>query len=180
MEPLWFCSTCVDRDIQLVCGWHFVIMCIVCGIASSTERCRACHEVFVFVNQLTVPERDHYVLVVDGSFGDDKCAGAGMVLARESDEVTVAWCAASYKSSSSNHAELEAIRRGLLWAPLNVCWSDSKEMIKYANRIGLSAKHIPHHLRDPLHNFAHRLANIGRMNQWEKLDTIWAPGEVWP
>ena len=158
--------------------------CIVCGIDSPGERCKSCHEVFVFISQLTIPERDGYVLVVDGSFGGEigghRDAGAGLALAREEDEVTLAWCASSFKATSSNHAEFEAIKRGLAWAPVNVCWSDSKEMIKFAQRLGMPARHIPYHFRDPLHNFAHRLANIARTNQWSKLDTVWAPGEVWP
>lgn len=161
-------------------------MCVVCGIESNTERCRDCHEVWHFVSQLTVPERDDYVLVVDGSYSShtsgkgSKRSGAGLVLAREYDEVVIAACSASFVASNSNQAEYEAIVRGFKWAPLNVVWSDSKEMIKYAIKMGYPVELIKQDMRDPLHNLAHRLANVGRLGEWDRLNTIWIPGEVWP
>jgi hypothetical protein len=142
--------------------------------------------------QLTEPQREDYILVVDGSFptpgkradgpsaGGHPVSGAGLVLAREADEVVVAACAASFRTTSSDNAEYEAIKRGHLWAPLGTVWSDNAAAIRAANAIGYEAVYIRPHMRDPLHNLAHRLANVGRKGEWDKLDRVWLPGERWP
>lgn len=137
----------------------------------------------MFVNQLTEPQRSDYVLIVDGSFTmypkpkGHAQAGAGLVLAREDTESVVACCSASFLATSSDDAEYEAIRRGNLWAPLGVVWSDNATAIRASNGL---ACYIRPQYRDPLHHLAHRLANIGRLGDWDKLDKVWVPGEVWP
>ncbi len=120
------------------------------------------------------------VLVVDGSYNHyTKCAGAGLVLARASDEAVVATCAAAFKCPGSNAAELQAIRRGLRWAPVGVAWSDCMPAIGKAKKLHLTAKFIPDDLRDPLHSLAHRLAEVGQRRDWERYDRLWIPGAVW-
>lgn len=125
------------------------------------------------------------MLVVDGSFTNfpkpkgHVVAGAGLVLAR-ADQSIVAYCSASFLSTSSDDAELEAIKRGNAWAPLGVVWSDSNVAIRLARDLNINAEYIRPHNRDPLHNFAHKLANIGRLGDWGRLERIWIPGEVWP
>jgi ribonuclease HI len=161
--------------------------CVVCGITShGKERCQDCREVHHFVTQLTLSQRADYVLVVDGSFTSHpvgkghRSAGAGLVLAREYDEVVVACCAASFSTTSSNCAELEAILRGLKWAPGVTVWSDSKPIVKQCKMRKWPVFEIKKELRDPLHHLAHKLANIGRLQAWDKLERVWVPGEVWP
>lgn len=129
--------------------------------------------------QLTEPQRQDYILVVDGSFSAS-ASGAGLVLAREADEVVIAACAASFKATSSDDAEYEAIRRGSLWAPLGMVWSDNAAAMRASNVVGIHATYIRPHMRDPLHNLAHRLANVARTGEWDKLDRVWLPGERWP
>ena len=160
--------------------------CIVCGIETDKRRCRPCHEVFNFVSRLTPQLVPDYIVIVDGSVGPTDTghadAGAGLVLAREYNESVVACVACAFKATSSDDAELEAIKRATWWAPLDFVWSDNKNAINIFNSIyGVSsAKYIRPHMRDPLHNLAHRLANIGRQRAWDRLDRIWLPGEVWP
>lgn len=106
--------------------------------------------------------------------------GAGLVLAREEDEVVIAACATSFLSTSSDDTEFEAVRRGYLWAPLHVVWTDSEAAMRTADLLNIPTEYVRPHMRDPLHNLAHRLANIGRLKEWDKLDKVWIPGEVWP
>ena len=104
-------------------------------------------------------------------------AGAGLVLAREVDEAVIAACSASFSASDTNDAEYQAILRGIKWAPLAYAWSDNDVALVQAGSLG---RFIPQDMRDPLHYLAHRLANIGRLQDWDKLDRVWLPGEVWP
>ena len=160
--------------------------CIVCNIPSNGKRCRVCHEVWRFCSRLRKRHRKDYVLVVDGSFtmypkpNGHTAAGAGLVLATADSEAVLAYCSASFLATSSDDTELEAIKRGHAWAPLDVVWSDSNAAIRLARDLNINAEYIRPHNRDPLHNLAHKLANIGRLGDWERLERIWIPGEVWP
>ncbi len=148
-----------------ICGAHGSFTCLDCAIV-----------------QLIVQEapRGSLVLVVDGAFHKRTGqAGVGLVLAREDDESVLAHAAIELTTRNSTVAEYQAIRRGLLWAPVDTCWSDCAGAIRRARRDGLPARWIPDDLRDPLHNLAHRLSNAACFRNWERRERLWIPGAVW-
>ena len=151
--------------------------CTVCNVPGSA-RCTECMRVMQIVRS---EPAENFVLVADGSFPWETkrrtTAGAGLVLARESDEAVIAVCAVRFESSSSDEAEEEAALRALRWAPLPIVWTDSKYAI---NRLGRGrCKWIPPEMRDPLHDLAHKLSLIGRHGAWSRMEKLWIPGEVW-
>lgn len=150
--------------------------CRICGAFNTTRRCPACAEVDAVIAAHAPGE---LLLVVDGSFSQGRglrAAGAGLVLARAEDEAVVAVCVAAFDARSSLEAETQAIVRGLRWAAVDTAWSDSTMAIA---AVGGRARFCPAELRDPLHNLAHRLANIGRLRDWDRLERVWIPGERW-
>jgi hypothetical protein len=152
--------------------------CSICTITTDREVCEDCLKVRWLVAQY---RPDELLLVVDGAFNDStRQAGAGLVLARECDEAVLATCVGSFTSTKSTRVELEAIKRGAAWAPGPLVWSDCKSVMTHARQeLKISVQFIPEHLRDPLHNLAHRLANVGLTRDPERRERLWIPGEVW-
>jgi hypothetical protein len=160
--------------------------CIACNTSGhDRERCADCQAVHDIVLAYGPGE---LVLVVDGSITTDGipkknkrpiAAGAGLVLARASDEVIVAVCAVSMMAKSSVESEYQAIIHGLRWAPVERAWSDNVAAIALAVQSGHDAQWLPFDMRDPLHNIAHHLADAARRRDEERLQRIWIPGEIW-
>ena len=157
--------------------------CVACNLPYQTQsRCTSCCQVLEIVLDA---EPGSLLLVVDGSVNSTerkniKQAGAGLVLADAETEAVIAYCTPSFQAHNACEAEYQAIVRGLRWAPVEVAWSDCKEAIEMALSSSHPASWISFELREPLHNFAHKLANAIRLLDYERLRRIWVPGEVWP
>lgn len=150
--------------------------CRVCGEPGAI-RCKACIDTLLLVKK---SEPGSLVLVVDGSYrprpGRMGYAGAGLVLATAHDEAVVAYCAPAFYARDSHDTEMEAVRRGLMWAPLEVAWTDCESLIPKMNGRALF---IPPEMREPLHNFAHHLSYAASHRDQDRLSRIWVPGAVW-
>lgn len=171
-------------------GGRGMVNCSICNVTLSyngLDRCDDCHYVACVAGTF---EPGSLILVVDGALDGgrrkrrnsappDMAAGAGLVLARADDEAVVATCAVAFRATDSVQAELEAIKRGLLWSRLEHAYSDCTGAIGLARAEGLMAKFVQEEFRDPLHNLAHQLASVGLHRDWTKYDRLCIPGAVW-
>lgn len=159
--------------------------CEACDVECDGLRCRHCRWV---KNLVADAEPGTYVLVVDGSVDAPphgqkstfpRPAGVGLVLAKAANEAVVAHAAIATEARTASEVEIFAIQIGLVWAPVERAWSDSLGGIVVVRRMGLQAEFMPDHMREPLHNLAHRLANAARLRDRERVGRIWIPRAVW-
>lgn len=130
--------------------------CLVCGASSPVDICDPCAAVARLVPRINVP----LFLIVDGSY-NAKYSGAGLVLVADSlGGEFIAFCACHFQAKSSSHAEVEALKRGMLWAPGVQVWTDCRSAVQLANG---KACWLPPECRDPNHGFAHRLSRQARL-----------------
>ena len=155
--------------------------CLVCGLPNTERYCASCQEIRALVR---ASDPTDMLMVVDGSFqhGDDRRkpapGGAGLVLARASDEVVIAVCSAEFLAWTPSGAERQAIYRAARLAPGVTIWSDCQGEILKAQRLGYLVHFLAPELRDPLHNLAHRLADVARRKDYARADRLWIPGEI--
>lgn len=152
--------------------------CLACDLPG-TKLCPECEDVRALVD---VFEPETLALVVDGSFANGH-GGAGLVLSSMGEPIATR--ALGFACRSSKSAEYRAITIGLRWASGADVHSDCIDAISMAQR-KLSYPHIveawqltwipevhflPKIARYPLHELAHQLANRGRREYAERVES---------
>lgn len=133
--------------------------CPICGDWRSPTTCADCARVAALIPTLSYP----LFCIVDGGW-HHQWSGAGLVLVADHLRGDfVAFCACRFDARSSSEAEIEAVRRGRLWAPGVQVFTDSFTAIRQTATKDFRACFIDPICREPNHSYAHRLSRQGRL-----------------